>query len=270
MYNKDLEKTNSLSVLLCGQAGIPLLSDAIAYAASILKVEESKVLQHPDVLLLSSKPSMGVSEAETVTNFCFLKPSHAEYRVVLIDRIDTMTIQGQNKLLKQLEDCSHVRFILTAVSEGMVLPTIKSRLAVFLYRPLTREAFQSYGDELDYYVTNGCPDLMLDEEYPELRQTFQAVQDAIKREDFQYLLKALHLVQEKDPKHFFSIHQELISNLLEFIGICFLSKPMCDVNTARIRILAKNLEICKETYYTKENFFLCIVALKGGNSYEFI
>ena len=269
MYNEDLKKTNSLSVLLCGQAGIPLLSDAIAYAASILEVEDSKVLNHPDFLLLSSQSSMGVSEAEAVIRFCFLKPSHAKYRVVLIDRIDTMTIQGQNKLLKQLEDCSHVRFVLTAYN-GLVLPTIKSRLAVFLYRPLTKEEFQSLGDELDYYITNGCPDLLLEEDYPELRQKFKSVQEAVEKEDFKCLLKELHLVQEKDPEHFFSVHPELVSNMLEFIGICFLSKPMCDINLARIRILAKNLEICREAYYTKENFFLCIAALKGGNSNEFV
>ncbi len=274
MYNKELEKlVNPTSVLLLGQKGIPLLSDAMTYASNILGVEENSLKNHPDFLFLSSANSlMGVEEAAKAVTFCFMKPSRSTFTVVLIDRIDQMTVQGQNKLLKQLEDCGHVRFILTA-EKNTVLETIKSRVSIFQYRPLSLEDFlkEVKNNKLDYQITGGCPGIMNENWYPEIRELFEKIGIVIQQDNYKELFALLHLLKEKDSENFFFLYPELIKNLLDFIGTIIVSS--CDLsekNLNRIKTLTKHMTACTEPFYTKEWFFLCIAELQGGTFYEFI
>lgn len=274
MYNKEVEKIkNPISVLLMGQKGIPLLEDAFSYASLILGIEEKSLKNHPDFLFLTPGSStMGVEEAAQAVSFCFMKPSRSAFMVVLIDRIDQMTVQGQNKLLKQLEDCPHVRFILTAETDR-VLETVKSRVSVFQYSPMQEEDFlsQTVAGKLDYQITGGCPGFIKEDWYPAVKEIFKKTGLAVQQGNYQELFVLLHLVKEKDPENFFSLYPELVKNLFDFIGTTIMSGDgLSDTDYNRIKTLTKHMAACTEPFYTKEWFFLCIAELKGGTCNEFI
>ena len=73
-------------------------------------------------------------------------------RVVIIESAEKMGPQGANALLKTLEDPpSRVTFILTTESPSALLPTIRSRCALFVLRP--------WPDEYVLKILEGvCPD----------------------------------------------------------------------------------------------------------------
>lgn len=276
MYNKQLSLCKSpMSLLLIGQPELPLLADAKEYVSQILHVPVEKVDSHPDFFYISpesSSTSMGVEEAQLANRASYIKPSIAEYSVVLIDHFEQMTIQGQNKLLKQLEDCTHVLFILTAYNDT-ILSTIKSRLVVFQYHPMSKEDFALLigCDELDFWVTGGCPEALNREDYLEIKDIFAKAGDAVQKEAYMQLFVTLHLVKEKDQKNFFTQYPDFVKNLYDYIGNLILSKETASsVDMIRIKTLTKHLAACTEHFYTKEHFFQCIAELKGGCSYELI
>ena len=76
-----------------------------------------------------------------------------------------MTIQAQNKILKVIEECETVVILAVAYS-NYVLDTVKSRLSLIEYKPLSLEEFKNilpirYQSDLEadllYRITRGCP-----------------------------------------------------------------------------------------------------------------
>ena len=217
-------KNSVMNTLLCGQKGLFLFEKAMEIAAGILGTE--KLAAHPDFLLVQSPKVLGVEEAELILAKAATVPCEAEYMVVLVDSLDSMTIPAQNKLLKFVEDDNHVVLIGTAYSEG-VLQTLKSRMHCMEFSAYSREGFSRYlaangmaDDDILYHVTEGCPGLLAQDAVWDIVQIFRAVADAIKGDGD--LLAVLGLVREKD-------------------NACFLS---CTVNTYRSCTFSSDSSLC--------------------------
>ncbi len=83
---------------------------------------------HPDVKFYPSKEKLIVADSEEIVMESFVKPIFSHKKIFIIKNIDFSMDSAQNKLLKILEEPpENVYFILTAASENLVLPTIKSR-----------------------------------------------------------------------------------------------------------------------------------------------
>lgn len=95
---------------------------------------------HPDAHHIAEKKSIGVDEIRGL--IAALKPAAYEggYRTVVIECAGSMTAQAQNSLLKTLEEPPpRTVFLLTAVSDAQLLPTIRSRASIVRLAPLAGE-----------------------------------------------------------------------------------------------------------------------------------
>lgn len=72
--------------------------------------------------------SLVVEDIANIVRSSFVRPMDSEYKIFLLNNFDECTVQGQNKLLKTLEEPpQNVIFILSVKNIGQVLPTILSR-----------------------------------------------------------------------------------------------------------------------------------------------
>ncbi len=96
---------------------------------------------HPDMIrvdLPEKKKVITISQIREMEALTAVKPHEARYRMVLISHADHMNIQAQNALLKGLEEPAQgTFFILTARDTAALLPTIRSRVRVLQFKPLT-------------------------------------------------------------------------------------------------------------------------------------
>lgn len=92
---------------------------------NFLKIASSS---HPDVKIYPSKEKLLVGDSEEIVMESYIKPIFSHKKIFIIKNIDGAMDNAQNKLLKILEEPpENVFFIITAASENLVLPTIKSR-----------------------------------------------------------------------------------------------------------------------------------------------
>ena len=98
---------------------------------------------HPDVLVYPQGKDFKVADAESIIENVQVKPLEAEYKIIVINRLDNSTVQSQNKILKTIEEApKNVIFLITAINANAVLPTIKSRTQI-----LEIENFEDKTDE---------------------------------------------------------------------------------------------------------------------------
>lgn len=84
----------------------------------------------PDIKYVTpSKKTLGVDDIrEQVNDDALIKPYGSPYKIYIIPKSDTMTVQAQNALLKTIEEPpSYAIFILLAANTDAFLPTILSR-----------------------------------------------------------------------------------------------------------------------------------------------
>lgn len=95
-------------------------------------------LIHPDILYITKKEdkkNIEIEEIRKISEFLSKSSSQSKYKVVIIDKIDDLTINSANSLLKILEEPND-KSIIIAISDNIdsVLQTILSR-CVKLYFP---------------------------------------------------------------------------------------------------------------------------------------
>ncbi|MBP5773706.1 MAG: DNA polymerase III subunit [Eubacterium sp.] len=84
----------------------------------------------PDIkYVLPAKKTLGVDDIrEQINEDALIKPYGSPYKIYIIPKSDTMTVQAQNALLKTIEEPpSYAIFILLAANIDAFLPTILSR-----------------------------------------------------------------------------------------------------------------------------------------------
>lgn len=86
---------------------------------------------HPDLIYVEAQNQKSISVGdirEKVNDTVEIKPYNSLYKVYIIDKADSMTVQAQNALLKTMEEPpEYAVIILIAQSLDRFLPTIKSR-----------------------------------------------------------------------------------------------------------------------------------------------
>lgn len=86
---------------------------------------------HPDLIYVEAQNQKSISVSdirEKVNDTVGIKPYSSLYKVYIIDRADTMTVQAQNALLKTMEEPpEYAVIILIAQSLDRFLSTVKSR-----------------------------------------------------------------------------------------------------------------------------------------------
>lgn len=86
---------------------------------------------YPDVYTVMQSKSIGVDEVRGIVERSAVRPYTSRYNIFIIDKVDIMTPEAQNAILKTLEECHEDNvFLLLADSLNAVLPTIRSRAQV--------------------------------------------------------------------------------------------------------------------------------------------
>lgn len=121
------------AVLMCGQPYAP--------CGKCKSCELFKENSNPDFQeIYFEDKSIGVEEVRAVLKGLVIKPLYSNYKVILINDADNMTVQAQNALLKSLEEPpAYVVFILTVQSSAAMAQTIRSRCQRILFRKLSQE-----------------------------------------------------------------------------------------------------------------------------------
>lgn len=100
---------------------------------------------HPDLLEIfptktSSRESIKKSSVVDIIESTVMKPYKGQAKVYIVHGFETMTPEGQNALLKTLEEPLHgVHFILLAKSKEAILPTVLSRSSQIYFEGLREE-----------------------------------------------------------------------------------------------------------------------------------
>ena len=98
---------------------------------------------HPDLKVIEGDPDkanmpISVERIRTVIPYLAHTPSRGAMRVVLIDAMDQMNVNGANALLKTLEEPpENTVLIILHHGQTPILPTIRSRVQVVAFKPLS-------------------------------------------------------------------------------------------------------------------------------------
>jgi len=107
--------------------------DSCGVCSSCLKAEKNI---HPDIII--SEPdgdgnlSFHIDKVREIINGLYLSPNESETKVYIIEDMQNMTPQGQNALLKSIEEPPPFAvFIITVNNSDLILETVKSRAVRF-------------------------------------------------------------------------------------------------------------------------------------------
>ena len=128
----------------------PLFGDADAGAgadAPIGAAEESvcqliRAGAHPDLKIIrlaedDTRKNIPVDDIRAMRQFLSMTPSMGAWRVVVVDALDDLNINGANAMLKALEETpKNCMILLISHAPGRVLPTIRSRAQMMRLAPL--------------------------------------------------------------------------------------------------------------------------------------
>lgn len=95
---------------------------------------------HPDVILPEKdrKKVISVDAVKRLRRDAFVQPTMALRKVYLFERAEELNTEGQNALLKLLEEPpANTYFILLCLTRTTLLPTVLSRAALFSAEPLS-------------------------------------------------------------------------------------------------------------------------------------
>lgn len=101
---------------------------------------------HPDIRLIqATKASIGIETVRQLNREARFRPFQGASRVFVVDQAEKMTREAANSILKTLEEPAETsRIILTTAFPSRLLPTIRSRCQLFVFRPLTRGQLRNY------------------------------------------------------------------------------------------------------------------------------
>ena len=130
----------------------PLFADTDAGAgagadAPIGAAEESvcqliRAGAHPDLKIIrlaedDTRKNIPVDDIRAMRQFLSMTPSMGAWRVVVVDALDDLNINGANAMLKALEETpKNCMILLISHAPGRVLPTIRSRAQMMRLAPL--------------------------------------------------------------------------------------------------------------------------------------
>lgn len=126
-----------------GHEGLGKLATARDLAMNLLNQQESPNQLnngHTNLIYLApteGKKSISIDQVRELNESIWrTAQDNSVPRVVIVNRIDTISLEGANAMLKNLEDSpQNIIFVLIANSIGSVLPTIRSRAQLIRFSP---------------------------------------------------------------------------------------------------------------------------------------
>lgn len=138
--------TVSHAHIICGEDGLGKSFVARELAAKILGKTEIK--EYADLIewkINSGRKSISVEQVRSIIDEVNKKPYEGDKKVIIIHNADYVTIQGQNALLKTIEEPPKGVFIfLLCETMGRLLDTIKSRCQLHKMKKLSKEEMMSF------------------------------------------------------------------------------------------------------------------------------
>ena len=148
-----VNKSYSHAYLFCGSRGIGKFSHAKNFARAILK-DDSEALrffsgiddyEDADLYIVKNQGNIKKEEIEEIIENSFSKPYRGNHKIVIIDDFDKVTVEGQNALLKTLEEpMDYLILILISSTMKKILPTIISRCRVLKFSDVTGDRIEDF------------------------------------------------------------------------------------------------------------------------------
>jgi DNA polymerase-3 subunit delta' len=117
--------------------------------------------QHPDVIEVGPDPEktariISVRQARELLAKLRVKPHSARKRMVIIEPVDSMSVEAANAMLKTLEDPpSDTGFILVSAKPAQILATVKSRSQRIRFGPVPDHTILSWLQTQGHEVFDG-------------------------------------------------------------------------------------------------------------------
>lgn len=165
-YFKKAIKADKLShsYIFEGPKGIGKKSMALALAKSLLCQGEQKPCgkckactlveadTHPDIIKVEKDTR--TTKIDTIRDQLVksmdVKPYQGPYKIIIVTEADTITVEGQNAMLKTIEEPpSYGIVILITENLAKLLPTIKSRCIHLRFNPLSQAEVMDYLEDYD-------------------------------------------------------------------------------------------------------------------------
>ena len=146
-------KSYSHAYLFSGSKGIGKFSHAKNFARAILSDDAESVrffsgideYEDADLFLVKKKDTIKKQDIEEIIENSFSKPFAASHKIVIIDDFDKVTPEGQNALLKTLEEpMDYLILILISSNMRNILPTIISRCRILKFADLTQDRIEEF------------------------------------------------------------------------------------------------------------------------------
>lgn len=221
----DQIKTHpSQAYIFYGQEGLGKLAAAHELAMSLLKQKDSAnslSAGHSNLIVLApleGKKSISIAQVRELNESIWRTAQVSTVpRVVIVNRIDTISLEAANAMLKNLEDSpASVVFVMLANSIGSVLPTIRSRaqLVHFSQPPVEQletvlRVQQNLSDSVVQTivrVSHGMPrvafDLLDSQEREKYQQTYTQAQEYVSGSITQRFLVAKTVHEQKNGMEF--------------------------------------------------------------------
>ena len=202
-------------------------SDIFTYNKHSIE-ETNKLIEnnsHPDLLILdinsldedgkentTKKQEINVSQVRNIISKTNLTASLSKNRVIIIDSIDEININGQNALLKTLEEPNKNTYIfIICHNENNVLDTIKSRCSVYKIHDL------SYNDWKNAILQENKDIINFDEEdimdlYNQSNKSVSLALQMIEFDIFNFQNKILELLLNKNILEIHKFSSDLEDN----------------------------------------------------------
>ena len=139
---------NPHAFIFSGAKGIGKATAAYHFAKKIFANEANLVTagSHPDMMVLEpeeGKAIIAIEQVREIHQFLNLSPAYGGYRLVIVDSLDNLNLNGANAMLKLLEEPpKNALIILINHQTRPILPTIRSRCQVVKLKPLAIEETQ--------------------------------------------------------------------------------------------------------------------------------
>ncbi|MDF2613831.1 MAG: holB [Clostridia bacterium] len=178
---------------------------------------------HPDLITIEKDTK--VTKIENIRNNIVremdTKPYQSDHKIIVVKAADTITIEGQNAMLKTIEDPpKYGIIILICENTARLLPTIKSRCITVRFNPLSKNEIEYYlnnkniqGIQKDilFKISGGSighiNDILEDDQYFELRKQSISYLERLERAD---LIEVYDLVKDITDQ------KDIIEKILEF------------------------------------------------------
>lgn len=102
---------------------------------------------HPDVIVVNKDTKVTKIDTirERVVKEMGIKPYQGNNKIIIVSEGDTVTVEGQNAMLKTIEEPPGYGIVILAVQNmAKLLPTIKSRCIHMRFNPLNEEQIGDY------------------------------------------------------------------------------------------------------------------------------